>query len=83
MFLLDRSLLMSYSSNNNMYFNGYLNENSSNPKDAAFAAMWNAAIKEERNRNNNNYYGSSMPTTTCNWGVFSNGSPAFSSSYYG
>jgi hypothetical protein len=77
---------MSYNSNNT-YFQGYLNEQSSNPADAAFAAMWNAAIKEDRNRNNNNSYGSSyggsMQTTTCNWGGFSNGSHVFSSSYYG
>jgi hypothetical protein len=66
-----------------MYFQGYLNEQSSNPVDAAFAAMWNAAVKEEKKRNNNNSYGGSMQTTTCNWGTISNGSPVFSASYYG
>ena len=80
MFLLDRSLLMSYYSNNDPSFVGYLKENTKNAADNAYAREWNKMLREQ---NNNNSYGSSMSTTTCNWGGFSNGSPVFSSSYYG
>lgn len=72
------------SNNNNTYYRGYLNVNTTNPKDAAFAVMWNASMKKEENRNDNNYYGSSyggsMEVTTCNWGGFSNASHAFPAS---
>jgi hypothetical protein len=75
---------MSQFSNNDVYFRGYLDVNSNDPQSAAFARMWNQSLKEEKNRNNNNnYYGGSMQTTTCNWGTISNGSHAFSASFYG
>ena len=73
---------MSYQSNNNTYFRGYLDVNLKDPKSAAFAREWNKMIREE-NKQNNSSYGSSMQTTTSNWGGFSNASPSFSSSYYG
>jgi len=76
---------MSYYSNtsNDGYFNGFLDVNTSNPSDAAFARMWNAEIRKQREQDSMNNYGSSLPVTTCNWGTISNSSAAFSSSYWG
>ena len=87
MFLIDKNLLMThYSNNNDVFFRGYLDTNSKDPKSVAFATMWNESLKAETRNNNSGYgssYGGTMPVTTCNWGTISNCSPAFSSSYWG
>lgn len=87
MFLVDKNLLMThYSNNNDVFFRGYLDTNSKDPKSTAFATMWNESLKAET-RNNNTGYGSScggtMPVTTYNWGSITYGTLAFSSSFYG
>jgi hypothetical protein len=64
-----------------MYFRNLLDENIKDPKTAAFVRDWNKMIREE-NKQNNSSYGSSMPSTTLNWGTISNSSPSFSSSYH-
>jgi hypothetical protein len=79
------SLMSIYSNNitliDSSYLSGWHKES---------AEKWNNYVRTQQPNNqqslqyNGGYYGGySIPTTTHNWGRFSNGSPMFSSSYLG